>query len=326
MTDTTSLGDRMKSYEEVPRTQLTPRMPMILRVDGRAFHTYVKRLHQPDTGAPWNPVVRDAMTDVARALMREITGAKIAYLQSDEVSVLVTDYDKPGSQAWFDKVAQKVCSVGASVATLAFNTNIRQYADMGMPAEIFPATATFDARAFCIPQDDVCNYFIWRQQDATRNSVSMLAQHHFDHRELQGKSWGQMQEMLFRQRDVNWDACDTWKKRGWCVTRQRVHTTVGEMRAAGHRIDAPPEVQVADSVGVVRQAIDPDWDIPVFTKDHWYIHQHVDLEAADRLRRAQEIMSQICGPGWEEEDEPPPVPVSPAFLHQALLGRVEDDE
>jgi len=277
VTDATSLGDRMKRYEEVPRTSLTPRMPMIVRVDGRAFHTYTKKVHHGGD-SPWNPVIRDAMTDVARALIGEITGAKIAYLQSDEVSVLVTDYDKLSSQAWFDKVAQKVCSVSASIATMAFNENIRGYVDQGLPGEMFPTTATFDARVFVVPQEDVCNYFVWRQQDATRNSVSMLAQAHFAHRELHGKSWGAMQEMLHSERGINWNDCATWQKRGWCVLRKTVHTTVGEMRAAGSAIDVTPGVEIGDDIEVVRKAIEPDWEIPVFTKDSGYIDRFVNVD------------------------------------------------
>lgn len=250
MGDKTSIGDRMKRYEIVPRTSLTPRMPMILRVDGRAFHTYVKLLHHgASETSPWNPVIRDAMTDVARALMREIAGAKLAYLQSDEVSVLVTDYDSLTTQAWFNGVAQKICSVTASAATMAFNNNIRDYVDQGLPAEMFPTTATFDSRCFVVPKEDVCNYFVWRQQDATRNSVSMLAQANFDHAELQGKSWSAMQEMLHSEKGINWNDCDVWQKRGWCVDRE----------------------------GVV------NWDIPIFTKDHGFIESCVFLDDDERV-------------------------------------------
>lgn len=282
MTDTSALGNRMKSYEEVSRTVLTARMPMIVRVDGRAFHTYVKRLHTPGTDTPWNPVIRDALTDVARALMAEITGAKIAYLQSDEVSVLVTDYDKHGSQPWFGKVAQKVASVAASIATVAFNRNIQGYIDDELPAEMFPTDATFDARVFVVPREDAANYFVWRQQDATRNSVSMLAHHHFDPGALHGKSWGVMQEMLFSERGVNWNNSPTWQKRGWCVVRRRQRRTVGELRAEGARLDIPDHVIVEDHVEVVRQVMEPDWEIPVFTKEPGYLEQHVDLRAPEQ--------------------------------------------
>ena len=264
MTDKTSIGDRMKRYEEVPRTSLTPRMPMIIRVDGRAFHTYTKKLHHgaKDLG-PWNPVMRDAMTDAARGLMREISGAKIAYIQSDEISVLVTDYDKIGSQAWFDKVAQKVCSVAASISTMEFNNNIRHYVETGLPPEMFPSTATFDARAFVVPREDVCNYFVWRQRDAEKNSISMLAQHYFSAKQLHGKSGSAKQDMLMLEKGVNWNDIPVWQKRGWCVDRKTVTMTIAEL-------DPNSEV--------TRTVVEPDWDIPIFTKNRLFIERFVDLD------------------------------------------------
>jgi tRNA(His) 5'-end guanylyltransferase len=318
----------MKRYETVPRTSLTPRMPMIVRVDGRAFHTWVKQLGEHGEGLPWSTLMRDAMTEVVRALMREITGAKLAYLQSDEVSVLVTDYDKPGSQAWFAKIAQKVCSVSAAVATAAFNRAVLEAVLLrydvremegttgSLDMRRLPTPAHFDARTFVVPQDDVCNYFVWRQQDATRNSVSMLAQHHFNHDELQGKSWGVMQEMLFSEKDINWNDCPTWQKRGWCVLRQEVRSTVGELREAGQiDLDVPEGVVVPDDTEVVRRPIDPDWETPIFTKDNWYIDQHVFLEEAEHGRRTQEIMDRICGP--DDLDAKAPESLDPEILAAA---------
>ena len=296
----------MKSYEEVPRTRLTPRMPMIIRVDGRAFHTYTKKIeHRDEPESPWNGVMRDAMTDAARALMREISGAKIAYIQSDEISVLVTDYDKLSSQAWFDKVAQKVCSVSASIATMAFNCNIRAYIDEGLPASMFPATATFDARAFVVPKEDVCNYFVWRQRDAEKNSISMLAQHHFSANQLHGKSGPQKQDMLMLEKGVNWNDIPVWQKRGWCVDRKTVTMTIAELEAKGGKVTRKSGVVIPPDTEVTRTAVEPDWDIPIFTKDHWYIDQHVDLEAAEHRRQTEKTLDEICGPS-DESDEPPP--------------------
>lgn len=248
MSDKTSIGDRMKRYETVPRTSLTPRMPMIIRVDGRAFHTYTKALKR-DAESPWNWELRDALTAAAKALVDEIAGAKLAYLQSDEISVLVTDYDSLTVQAWFNGVAQKICSVTASIATAAFN----RWMVLGGGLSFSRWTkdtnlVTFDSRCFVVPKEDVCNYFVWREQDATRNSVSMLAQHHFDHAELQGKSWGTMQEMLHSEKGINWNDCDVWQKRGWCVDRS----------------------------GVV------NWDIPIFTKDRDFIESCVFLDDDER--------------------------------------------
>lgn len=235
----TPLPDRMKLYERASAVYLTPRMPMIVRVDGRAFHTLTRGME-----APWDADLRDAMTAVGVALIDDIAGAKMAYLQSDEVSVLVTDYDALGTQAWFDKSLQKVASVSASVATVAFNDSLNNPNKRG----------TFDSRVFTIPREEVCNYFIWRQQDATRNSVSSLAQHHFSHKSLQGVSGPEMQERLFREKGVNWNDCATWQKRGWCVFRGGVEDSV-----------------------------------PVFTADREFIERHVSPGAVEGdMLRAKE--------------------------------------
>jgi len=216
---------------------------MIIRIDGRAFHTFTK-----DMQKPWDPVLRNGFTAVAQELLREIAGAKLAYLQSDEISVLVTDYDKLTSQAWFDKVAQKICSVSASMATAVFNEAMREAGQK--------PTATFDSRCFVVPREDVTNYFVWRQQDSTRNSVSALAQSHFTHEELHGKKWGDMQELLFQEKGINWNDCETWQKRGWCVLRN-IRPLLGS---------------------VSKVFVEPDLEVPVFSQDRQYIEKHLYLD------------------------------------------------
>lgn len=259
----------MKRYESVPRISLTPRMPMIVRVDGRAFHTYTRRFKSIQDD-PWSTHLRDAMTEAARELLREISGAKVAYLQSDEISVLVTDYDKLSSQAWFDKGVQKICSVGASVATAAFNSAVHNVG-------IETTSATFDARCFVLPREEVANYFVWRQRDAEKNSISMLAQHYFSHKELRGKSGSDKQDMLMREHGVNWNDLETWKKRGWCVERKTVTATVAEIRSRGTPVSTPPSADVDPSQVVTRTVVEPDWEPPIFTKSRDYVDRFVDV-------------------------------------------------
>lgn len=253
-----SLGDRMKRYEDVSRTMLTSRTPMIIRVDGRAFHTFTRAFRTRDAIDPWSPDLHQALTAAASALLLDVAGAKLAYAQSDEISVLVTDYDALGTQPWFDKVAQKVASVSASIATALFNDSIGW------------SRATFDGRCFVLPKEEVCNYFIWRQQDATRNSVSMLAQHHFSHKRLQGLNSSQMQELLHSEKNVNWDKTDTWKKRGWCVLRSTEEGVVIE--------GTPDDEAAVFGKTYMRTVIKPDLEIPIFTKDREYIDRYVFLE------------------------------------------------
>lgn len=255
MSDKTSIGDRMKRYEEVPRTSLTPRMPMIVRVDGRAFHTYTRGFSRP-----WSTDIRDAMSEAAAALLREISGAKIAYLQSDEISVLVTDYDRLTSHAWFDGVAQKICSVTASIATMAFNASIRSARVVTIDGKVAAIRgATFDSRCFAVPREDVTNYFVWRQRDAEKNSISMLAQTFFSAKQLHGKSGKEKQDMLMREHGVNWNDLDSWKKRGWCVTRETREVNPGR----------------------IRTIVEPLWEHPIFTKDRNFIEKFVDADVQE---------------------------------------------
>jgi tRNA(His) 5'-end guanylyltransferase len=200
----------MKLYEHATRHTLTPRTHTIIRVDGRAFHTFLRHADKP-----FDEAVMAAMDATAAALCKEISGAVLAYTQSDEVSVLVTDFGAANTQPWFGGVVQKVVSVAAAVATVAFNTEYAVHYD--------DATATFDARAFTIPDPvEVANYFVWRQRDAVRNAISMAAQSEFSHRELHGVNTNQMQELLWSQRDINFNDYPAGAKRGRvCVRRTR---------------------------------------------------------------------------------------------------------
>lgn len=198
-----ALGDRMKSYEAVTRSMLLPHSYTILRVDGRAFHSYLRKARKPYD----EDFIAD-MQRVGAVLCREASGAVFAYGQSDEISLLLSDVE-PQSQPWFGGVVQKMASVAAGVATAALMTE-RGLA--GLPH--------FDARVFTLPSlTEVGNYFIWRQRDAVRNSISMAAQAKFSQSQLHGVNTDQMQDMLWLQYGINWndypDAC----KRGWVVTR-----------------------------------------------------------------------------------------------------------
>lgn len=244
-----TLGERMKGYEHSARFYLTRRMPMIIRCDGKAFHSFTKGFEKP-----WDDDLRDAMTEAAKALLQEISGGKIAYIQSDEISVLVTDYDSLEFEPWFSKSVQKTCSVSASIATMAFNRH--------MTEQDRKNNACFDARCFILPESEVNNYFIWRQQDAVRNSIQGYGQRYFSHKQLHKKNCGAIQEMLFQEKGINWNDVDTWKKRGWCVTRKVVSKDI-------------------EGVEAIRTSIEPDWEIPTFTQDREYIEKLVRLEKED---------------------------------------------
>jgi len=191
-----SLGDRMKEkYEDRYRIKLTRRMPVIIRLDGKSFHSVTK-----DCIKPFDYVFASTMDATAQALCRGIQGAKCAYIQSDEISILLTDFDKLTTEAWFDYNIQKMVSVSAGMASAYFSC-IWNGDKRGI----------FDSRTFNIPKEEVCNYFIWRQMDWTRNSVEMLARSYFSHNELHKKNQSDMHEML-HNKGINWADLDgRWK-------------------------------------------------------------------------------------------------------------------
>lgn len=210
--DKTALGDRMKVYEQVTRYQLPRRTYTLIRADGRCFTNFLRYAERPfDAG------FMAAMDEVALALCSEITGALFAFTQSDEVSVLVTDFDSTQTQPWLNGIVQKLVSISASIATAAFNqATVRHQLDV-----VEHGTATFDARVFTIPDPvEVANCLVWRQRDAVRNSILMAGQAHFSHEELQGVSTDQIQELLWREKNTNWNDYPVGCKRGRVTIRQ----------------------------------------------------------------------------------------------------------
>lgn len=198
-----NLGDRMKTYEAVSRMVLMPHSRTILRVDGRNFSNYLKSAEKP-----YDMSVIDDMKHVAVTLCQEISGAVIAYGQSDEISILISDL-VPQAQPWFGGVVQKMVSVASGLATAALIS--RRGAD-NLPH--------FDARVFNLPNStEAANYFIWRQRDAIRNSVSMAAQAKFSHKALHKKTGNEMQEMLFQEYGINWNDYPVECKQGWVIGR-----------------------------------------------------------------------------------------------------------
>lgn len=199
-----SLGDRMKEfYENRTRNFIPRRTYTIIRVDGKAFHSYTRGLVRP-----FDEKLVNDMDETACYMCKNIQGAKFAFVQSDEISILLTDFEGLTTDAWFDGNIQKMASISASLATAKFN-------------ELRPnKIALFDSRVFTIPSDiEVENYFIWRQQDTTRNSISSVAQSMFSHRELENKNTDQMQEMCF-QKGVNWNDFSAKLKRGRLIVKQ----------------------------------------------------------------------------------------------------------
>ena len=203
-----SLGDRIKAYEAVSRPFLTPNMPVIIRVDGKAFHTWTKGMDKP-----FDHRLMDCMVKATRAVAKEMQGFKLAYTQSDEATFMISDTDSHEQQGWYGYNANKLVSITASMFTAYFNREVRWWGSDGW------APAFFDARAFSVPADDAPNVFLWRQRDWERNSVSMSAQYFFSHGQLQGKKTADMHEMMFKTFGFNWADLQPEEKNGTFVTR-----------------------------------------------------------------------------------------------------------
>lgn len=234
------LGIRMKTYyEQIPKTKLMRRTPVIIRIDGKAFHTFTKGFRRPFDG-----LLMDAMRRTTKYLCENIQGCVLGYTQSDEISLVLVDYQRFETDAWFDYEVQKICSISASMATMAFNRFFTENVEMNQCHPAYEATdadriaaeqimermpyylasirkgAMFDARCFNIPKEEVTNMIYWRQLDASRNSIQMVGQAYFSHRELEGKSCSNIQDMLMEQHNINWNNFPTYQKRGSCVVKR----------------------------------------------------------------------------------------------------------
>lgn len=283
--DKTSLGDRMKNnYENISRYYLTRRTPVIIRLDGRSFHTFTRGFKKP-----FDDILVKSMQDTMKYLCENIQRCVLGYTQSDEISLVLTDYAELTTDAWFGNNLQKMCSVSASMATMAFNKYFAQEVDRwgaetfgyewyeggtndpevintpewklaGTYSKVIDNGAMFDARAFNIPKEEVCNYFIWRQQDSARNSIQSVGQANFSQKELHGKSCSNIQDMLMTQKGINWNDYATTLKRGSCCIK--IDDGITKYDEVGNICDYIPS-----SKWVI------DNEIPIFTQDRNYVEK-----------------------------------------------------
>ena len=233
--DNSNLAVRMKEfYENVPKTNLMRRTPVVIRIDGKAFHSFTKEFKRP-----FDEVLIKTMQETTKYLCENIQGCVLGYTQSDEISLVLVDYQRFETSAWFDYEIQKMCSIAASMATMAFNKYFEKnvenfvqdcatdYETQGLCGEgtveyelcktyqkAAEKGAMFDARCFNIPKEEVTNLIYWRQLDATRNSIQMVGQANFSHKELQNKTCNMIQDMLHEQKGINWNDYPTVCKRG----------------------------------------------------------------------------------------------------------------
>lgn len=219
------LGDRIKAnYENRAKTYLLRRTPCIVRIDGRAFHTLTKKFVKP-----FDIVFGMAMQQTMKSLCENISGCVLGYTQSDEITLVLVDYQTLQTDAFFDYAVQKISSVCAGMATMYFNKHFQKLVwkqfELGQDISIYEdkngeiLMGSFDARCFNVPKEEVVNTLIWRQNDASKNSIQMLARSLFTHKSLQGLSNSKLQDKMMLEKNVNWNDLEVWKKRGSCCIR-----------------------------------------------------------------------------------------------------------
>lgn len=268
-----SLGDRMKTYEYVTRNYLTRKLPVIIRIDGKAFHSFTRGFKKP-----FDDIFVKSMQETMKYLCENVQGCVLGYCQSDEITLVLVDYQSREASAWFDNNIQKMVSVSASMATMAFNrffvNNCHQWYEDNIDFDelilgtdenikkLFNAYtkacnkgAMFDSRVFTMPKEEVANCLIWRQQDATRNSIQSVGQANFSHNQLQGKNCSNIQDMLMLEKGINWNDYPTHLKRGTCCIKKPFKINEGTEQEA------------------IRNKWVIDTEIPIFTQDKDYINK-----------------------------------------------------
>lgn len=232
--DRSDLAKRMKDYESISKTKLMKRCPVICRIDGKAFHTFTRGFQRP-----FDEILIKTMQETTKHLCENIQGCVLGYTQSDEITLVLVDYKELNTSPYFDYEVQKLCSIIASMTTMAFNkifqSNVKKvyenhYAEKGkctMPYDLYETYnnainkgAMFDCRVFNIPKEEVTNNIYWRQLDASRNSIQMVGQANFSHKKLQNKSCNKIQDMLMTVKGINWNDLPTYQKRGTCVIKE----------------------------------------------------------------------------------------------------------
>lgn len=242
-----NLGDRMKDYEVRNQYFLQRRTPVAIRVDMKSGHSFTKGFQRP-----FDEIFVKSMQRTAKFMCENIQGAVLSFQQSDEITVILQDYKNLNTDAWFNYRTDKMCSISASMATMAFNKafdkafdewgrkNLPDW-DMGGTNEPIDESimklcnrygkaqeigAMFDARCFNIPKEEVANLIYWRQLDAIRNSIQMVGQANFSNRELWNKSCDMILEMLLIERNIDWNNFPTHLKRGSCCIKKVLESTI----------------------------------------------------------------------------------------------------
>lgn len=272
-----SLGDRQKRHEQATDYCLTKRLPVIIRCDGKSFHSWTRGL-----GRPFDDNLRNCMEYATYRLCKEVEGARLGYTQSDEITVLLVDYQTLGTESWYDYRIQKMASVAASICTAAFATACLKYLPEHLKLRGF---AKFDSRVYTVPKEDVSNAFLWRMQDCTRNSIQAVGQSLFSPKQLHGKSCDEIQDMLFKEHGINWNDTPTRYKRGVAFFKVDVEV---------ENLNVKPDAPAADMF-IRRKKWIKDYDMPIITQNPGYVNKWLndDPGYSLNLQRDQYVCEDI---------------------------------
>lgn len=299
--DRSDLAVRMKEYERTSKHYLIKHMPVILRIDGKAFHTFTQGMKRPFD----DEILLKSMRDTMKYLCENIQGCVLGYTQSDEITLVLIDYKKINSSAWFNNCQSKMESIAASMATIAFNNaflnnvnkwgenNIPNWGDLGgtnenidksliklvnVYAKAIKKGAMFDCRAFNIPKEDVCNNLIWRQQDATRNSIQQVGHTYFSDKELYKKNTNAIQDMLMVEKKINWNDYPIHLKRGSCCIKENYCIDKN-----GKECELEVFSDINDALDYMEdKSIRSRWiidkEIPIFTQNRDYVESRIIIK------------------------------------------------
>lgn len=199
----TSIADRFKRYESASTTRVVPRTATILRVDGKAFHTFSRFFKEREPTEPFSLEFASTMHDTAQMLMDNIQNAVIGYVQSDEISIVLNDWKRYDSQQWFDGKVQKIASVSSSMTSTFFMSTMQQKVEPDISK--WRGLPVFDSRVFNVPHHEVWNYLLWRQQDAIRNSINGFARFYEPHKNLMNKNMTEARNYILAKHGKEWD-------------------------------------------------------------------------------------------------------------------------
>lgn len=256
-----NLGDRMKQYENCFRFYLPKKSCVIIRCDGRSFHTFTKGFARP-----YDEVFASTMWETAKQLCENISGVRFCFTQSDEISLVLVDYENINTEPWFGNNLQKIVSISASMATYYFE---RIFLDMivdkgGLNTHVDAFNykpCFFDSRAFVLPREEVLNYMYWRQLDTRRNSIQLLGQSLFSHNQLQHKNSDEIREMALREKGIDWNEMPTWFRNG--VSLYKEYKTIEGTNPNGEKAE------------VLRSKWCIDTETPIFIENKSYVEDHV---------------------------------------------------